>query len=103
MTFSPLSVGLVGVIGLLGAALYGLLVVRNLIKIVIALQMLVKAALLALILGGAASGQVNLGQSLATTVIVADTVVAVIGLALAIQVRRRFGTLDIRALSTLRG
>lgn len=103
MMFSPLSVGLVGVIGLLGTALYGLLVMHNLIKIVIALQILVKAAVLALVLGGAASGQVNLGQSLALTVIVADTVVAVIGLALAVQVRRRFGTLDTRALSTLRG
>jgi NADH:ubiquinone oxidoreductase subunit K len=103
MTLSPLSVGLVGVIGLLAVALYGLLMVRNLIKLVIALQILDKAALLALILGSAASGRVNLGQSLATTVIVADTVVAVIGLALAIQVRRHCGTLDIRALSTLRG
>ena len=103
MIFSPLHIALIGVLGLLGVGLYGLLTMRILIKIVIALQILVKAALLALILGGAASGQVNLGQSLATTVIVADTVVAVIGLALAIQVRRRFGTLDIRALSTLRG
>ena len=31
-----------------------------------------------------------------------DTVVAVIGLALAMQVRRRLGTLDVRDLSTLR-
>ena len=103
MTLAPLSVGLLAVAGLLGVALYGLLIARNLIKIVIALQILFKAALLALVLGGAAGGQLNLGQSLATTVIVADTVVAVIGLALAVQVRRRFGTLDVRVLSTLRG
>jgi len=102
MIFSPLSLGLVGVIGLLGAALYGLLVAHNLIKIVIALQILSKAAALALVTAGRASGQANLGQSLALTAIVADTVVAVIGLALAVQVRRRFGTLDVRALSTQR-
>jgi NADH:ubiquinone oxidoreductase subunit K len=36
------------------------------------------------------------------TVIVVETVVAVIGLALAMQVRRRLGTLDVRELSTLR-
>ena len=103
MTLDPLSAGLVAVIGLLGIALYGLLIARNLIKIVIALQILAKAAALALVLGGRAGGQIDLGQSLAMTVIVADTVVAVIGLALAVQVRRRFGTLDVRALSTLRG
>jgi len=39
---------------------------------------------------------------MALTVIVADTVVAVVGLALAVQVRRHCGTLDIQALTTLR-
>jgi NADH-quinone oxidoreductase subunit K len=103
MTLSPLQIVLVGVIGLLGIGLYGLLVIRNLIKIVVALQILVKAAVLALVAAGYASGQVNLGQSLAATVIVADTLVAVVGIALAVQVRRRFGTLDVKALSTLKG
>ena len=37
------------------------------------------------------------------TVIVADTVVAVVGLALAVQVKRLVGTLDVKALSNLRG
>jgi NADH-quinone oxidoreductase subunit K len=103
MTFSLLNIALVGVLGLLGVGLYGLLVTRNLIKMVIVLQILVKAALLALITAGRASGQTNLSQSLALTVIVADTVVAAIGLALAVQVQRRLGTLDVKELSKLRG
>jgi NADH-quinone oxidoreductase subunit L len=78
-------------------------VLRHLIKLLIALQILAKAAVLALVLAGSASGQLALGQSLATTVIVADTVTAVIGLALAVQVRRRLGTLDVAALAKLRG
>jgi NADH:ubiquinone oxidoreductase subunit K len=90
-------------VALAGVAFYGLLAVRNLIKLVIVLQILVKAALLGLVLAGATSGQVNLSQSLAATVIVADTVVAVIGLALAVQIKRRLGTLDVRDLSNLRG
>ena len=93
---------LVGVLGLLGVGLYGLLICRNLIKIVIALQILVKAVVLALVVAGRAGGQINLGQSLATTVIVADTIVAVLGLALAVQVQRHVGTLDVTTLSTLR-
>jgi NADH-quinone oxidoreductase subunit K len=79
------------------------MVSRNLIKLVIALQILVKAALLGLILAGKVSGQVNLGQSLALTALVADTIVAVIGVALAIQIQRRIGSLDVRELSQLRG
>ena len=77
-------------LGLLGVGLYGLLISRNMIKIVIALQILVKAAILALVAAGQASGQMNLAQSLAVTVIVADTTVAVVGLALGVQVRAAF-------------
>ena len=102
MTLTPPSIVVIGVLGLLGVGLYGLLICRNMIKIVVALQILAKGAMLALVAAGSASGQINLGQSLAVTVIVADTVVAVIGLALAVQVKRRFGTLDVRELSTLK-
>ncbi len=100
---TPVDIALLGVLGLLGVGLYGLLAAHNLIKMVIALQILVKAAVLALVAAGRVSGQINLGQSLAATVIVVDTIVAVVGLALAVQVRRHFGTLDIHALSNLRG
>jgi len=103
MNLSNETIGLIGVLGLLGIGLYGLLISRNLIKLVIALQILVKAALLGLVLGGDMSAQINLSQSLAITVIVADTVVAVIGMALAVQVRRQIGTMDVTALSKLRG
>ncbi|HTP11592.1 MAG TPA: NADH-quinone oxidoreductase subunit K [Anaerolineae bacterium] len=98
---TPLQVALIGVLGLIGIGLYGLLITRNLIKVVVALQVLVKGALLALVAAGTASGKINLGQSLAVMVIVVDTVVAVIGLALALQVKRRMGTLDVKELSTL--
>ena len=103
MNVSGLNFILVAVLGLLGVGLYGLMVTRNLIKVVVALQILVKAALLGLILAGNLSGAVNLSQSLAITVIVADTIVAVIGLSLAVQIRRHLGTLDVKALSRLRG
>jgi NADH:ubiquinone oxidoreductase subunit K len=103
MTASPLTIVLVAVVGLLSIGLYGLLITRNLIKVVIALQVLVKAAVLAIVVAGQASGRLEVGQSLAATVIVADTMVAVVGLALAIQIQRRFGSLDVSAMSTLRG
>lgn len=103
MTLSLLSIGVAGLLGLLGVGFYGLLMGRNLIKLIVALQILVKAALLGLIVAGDANGQINLSQSLAVTVIVADTVVAVVGLALAVQVRRRIGTLDVRDLARLKG
>lgn len=102
MSLSLPLLAAVAVLGLLGTGLLGLLVTRNLIKVVVGLQILVKGAMLALVLAGRLSGQIQLGQSMALTVIVADTIVSVVALALAVQVRRQFGTLDLRALSTLR-
>jgi NADH:ubiquinone oxidoreductase subunit K len=100
---TPEGVGLVAVLGLLAVGFYALLASRNLIKLVIGLQLLVKGAVLALVLAGTANGQLQVAQSLAVTVIVADTIVAVIGMALAVQVRRRTGSMDVKRLSTLRG
>jgi NADH-quinone oxidoreductase subunit K len=102
MSLSLPLMAAVAVLGLLGTGLLGLLVTRNLIKIVVGLQVLVKGAMLALVLAGKLSGQLQVGQTMALTVIVADTIVSVVALAFAVQVRRHFGTLDIQALSTLR-
>ena len=103
MTLTPLNAVLMGVVLLLVIGFYGLLITRNLIKIVLVLQILVKAVIVALVLAGKVSGNLGLGQSLAATVIVADTVVAVVALALAVQVRKRVGTLDLAKISSLRG
>lgn len=96
------SLSLVAVFALVTIGIYGLLIVRNLIKIVIALQVFAKGTILVMVVAGGMQGQIGVGSSLAVTVIVADTVVTVIALALAIQVRRHFGTLDARAISTLK-
>ena len=103
MNFSPVDIMIFGVICLMGVGFYTLLFKRNLIKLVIALQILVKGVMLAIIGAGLISNRINLAQSLVITVIVADTIVAVIGMALAVQVRRQLGTLDVAELSKLRG
>ncbi len=102
MILSPTNIAFVAVLGLLGIGFYGLLMVRNLIKVVVALQLLVKGAMLALVAAGSLTGKPDVAQSLALTVIVADTIVAVVALALSVQVRRCMGTLDIKALTSLR-
>lgn len=103
MKLTEINIILIGIVSLLGVGFYGLLITRNLIKVVMVLQILVKAVVLAFVFSGKVSGNLGLGQSIAATVIVADTIVAVVGLALAVQVRRRFGTLDAPEVSTLRG
>ncbi|MCE1255372.1 MAG: NADH-quinone oxidoreductase subunit K, partial [Anaerolineae bacterium] len=102
MNLSTPTIVLISIFGLLGIGFYGILISRHMIKVVVALQVLAKGAMIALVLAGRASGSVQIGQSLALTVIVADTIVAVVALALAVQVRRLVGTLDVRVLTNLR-
>ncbi|HRL13584.1 MAG TPA: NADH-quinone oxidoreductase subunit K [Aggregatilineales bacterium] len=92
----------IGVLILFAVGLYGLLALRNMIKLIIVLQLLVKGAVLALVAASAIHGRINFGQSLAVTVIAVDTIVAAVGLALAIQVQRHFGTLDVSKLASLK-
>jgi NADH:ubiquinone oxidoreductase subunit K len=90
------------ILGLAGIGLYCLLASRNLIRVIVGLQLLIKGVALAFVLGGNMSGNVNLGQTLGLTVIVADTIVAVVGLSMAVQIRHRLGTLDVKELSSLK-
>ncbi|WP_374686681.1 NADH-quinone oxidoreductase subunit K [Promineifilum sp.] len=98
---SALQWSLAGVVLLLGVGLYGLLASRHLIKVIIALQIMIKSALLALIVAGDAVGRLNLAQSIALTVIVVDTIAAVLALALVVQIKRSTGTLDSAELARL--
>lgn len=99
---SLLQWSMIGIVALLGVGLYALLVSRHLIKVIIALQIMVKSAILALVVAGDAVGRVQLSQSVAMTVIVVDTIVAVLALALVVQIKRRTGTLDAAELARLR-
>ncbi|MEA5077571.1 NAD(P)H-quinone oxidoreductase subunit 4L, chloroplastic [bioreactor metagenome] len=90
------------ILGLAGIGMYCLLASRNLIRVIVGLQLLIKGVALAFVLGGNMSGNVNLGQTLGLTVIVADTIVAVVGLSMAVQIRHRLGTLDVKELSSLK-
>lgn len=88
---------------LLGIGWYGLMVTSHLLRVIVVLQIMSKAVLLMLVAGGKASGQFMLAQSLIVSVIAADTLIIVVGLALAIQIYRRTGTMDIRQLTRLKG
>jgi NADH-quinone oxidoreductase subunit K len=102
MQLSLATLSIIGVLGLVGIGLYALLAAEHMIKVIIALQILAKGAIMAFVAAGHVNGHVNTGQSLALTVIVADTIVAVVGLSLAVQARRYIGSMNIRNLSNLK-
>lgn len=102
MNLSIPFIVLTAVIALAGTGFYCLLFTRNLIKVVVALQLIVKGVVLAFILAGHLGGTESAAQTMALTIIVADTIIAVIGLAFAVQIRLRTGSLDIKNLTNLK-
>lgn len=79
-----------------------LLSMRNVIKLLIGVEVLAKGVSLALIASGYLQRNPVLMQSVVVTLIVIEVVVVAIGLALVINIYRRTGSLDIRKLTKLR-
>ncbi|NSW52478.1 MAG: NADH-quinone oxidoreductase subunit K [Anaerolineae bacterium] len=102
MTLTFPDLVLIAVMALFGIGLYALLTIRNLIRIIVALQVLVKGVILLIILAGYLTNQIGMAQSMALTVIVADTIVAVLGMALAVQIMRKKKSLDTSDIAELK-
>ncbi|MCX7006082.1 MAG: NADH-quinone oxidoreductase subunit K [Kiritimatiellaeota bacterium] len=91
-------VALMAVVGL-----YCLIVTRDMLRILLALEIITKAVTLLLIVGGMASGHMALAQTLVITLIVIEVVVIVVGAGIVIAVFKHTGTLDVRRLRNLKG
>ncbi len=89
-----------GVLFALG--LVGVLLRRNLVFILMSIEVMLNAAGLAFVAAGARWGQAD-GQVMFLFILVMAAAEVAVGLALVIQFHHRFGTLDADAASTLRG
>jgi NADH-quinone oxidoreductase subunit K len=102
MTGIPLEHGLAlaGVLFCIG--LVGLMVRRNILFILMSLEVMMNAAALAFVVAGTRWGAAD-GQVMFILVITLAAAEASIGLAILLQLYRRFNTLDIDAASEMRG
>lgn len=91
-------VGLLFFIGL-----YCLLTSRNMIKLLIGLEIMAKSAVLAFITAGYARGETFFTQSLVITFIVVEVSIVAVAMALVINAYKNTGSLDIRSLTKLKG
>lgn len=82
---------------------YSLLVSRNLIRVLIALEILTKAATLMIILAGYWTKQTGLAQAFVITLIIIEVVVIAVAAGIVIGIFRHTGTLDTRQLRNLKG
>ncbi|MBM3295414.1 MAG: NADH-quinone oxidoreductase subunit K [Candidatus Aminicenantes bacterium] len=83
--------------------LYGLLTMRNLIKLFIGIEVVAKGVSLILLSAGWARGNVLVAQSLVVTFIVIEVALVATALALIINITRKTKSLDVRKLARLKG
>ena len=82
---------------------YCILVTRNLIRVIIGLELLIKAVTLLIIVAGYVTGKTALCQGLVITVIVIEVIVVVVAGGLVLNSYRINGDLDARHLERLKG
>lgn len=88
---------------LIVTGLYMLVRTNNLIRIIIAIEIAMKAITLLLIFAGWLNGNSALSQAFVVTIIVVEVVVAVVAAGIAISIFRKNGDMDIRKLNKLNG
>jgi multisubunit Na+/H+ antiporter MnhC subunit len=82
---------------------YMLILYRNLLRLIIAVEIVAKGVTLVFLAAGVYRQEIGFIQSLIVTFIIVETVLAAIMLALAVRAQKIYGSLDIRNLSKLRG
>jgi len=83
--------------------IYGLIATRNLLRIIISLEVLTKAATLMLILSGYIIGRMALAQTFVITLIIIEVVVIVVAAGIVLSVHKRYDSLDSYKISNLKG
>lgn len=102
MNTVPLEHGLLLASLLFAMGLTGLMVRRNLLFMLMSLEIMLNAASLAFVLAGSHWGQAD-GQVMFVLIISLGAAEASIGLALLLQLYRRFNTLNVDFVSEMRG
>ena len=102
MTLIPITHGLIlaGILFTLGVI--GLLARRNLLFILMSLEVMVNSAGLAFVVAGSRWGQAD-GQVMFIFILSMAAAEVSVGLALLLQLYRRYRTLDVDAISQMRG
>lgn len=103
MTEPWLSLSVVTIAALWLAGLFPLLARANLVKILLGLELLGKAASFTFILAGYVLNDLGRAQAVVFTIIVIEVMVAALALGLMVLVYRKTGSLQVTDLRRLRG
>jgi NADH-quinone oxidoreductase subunit K len=96
-----LSIPFIGLLIIIG--LYYILATRNLIRILLGVEIITKGALIAIIAAGYVTNNMAVAQSLAIIMIIIEVFVIAIAAGIIVQIYRRTGSVDARNIRNLRG
>ena len=102
MTTIPMENGLVLAVVLFALGLVGVLVRRNIIFLLLSIEIMLNASGLAFVVAGSRWNQPD-GQVMFLFILTTAAAEVAVGLALALRLGRRFKTLDVDAASKMRG
>jgi NADH-quinone oxidoreductase subunit K len=102
MTAIPMELALIVAAMLFALGLAGLLVRRNVLFVLMSLEVMLNAAALAFVAAGARWAQPD-GQIMFVLIVTLAAAEAAVGLALVLQVYRRYVSLDLDGLSGMKG
>lgn len=91
------------IVFVLALGLYYVITAGNVIRILIGVELMIKAVTLAIILAGRLAGRPALAQCLAITLIVVEVAVIAVAAGITVGIFRRNGSLDTSELKTLKG
>lgn len=95
---STISIVLLFIIGI-----YCVLASYNLIRVLIGIEILIKAVTLLIIVAGCQSQQMALAQALVITLIVVEAVVITVAVGVVLGIHRHNNSLDVRKIRNLKG
>jgi multicomponent Na+:H+ antiporter subunit C len=94
---------MVAIVVLIGIGVYCLLAKRNIIQLLIGVEVIAKGVTLSFILGGFFQGNEQVAQAIVITIILIEVITMAVAMSLAVMAHRHTGSLDIKDLRRLRG
>lgn len=85
------------------AGCYCLIRTYHMLKIIIGMELAMKAVTLFFVLAGYINGNMALSQTFIITIIVIEVVITLVASGVAVDLYKKYGTLDVRNLRNLRG
>lgn len=96
------NIAIIAIVLLFITGLYSLLMTRNLIRVLISLEILIKGVTLLIIIAGYAINRIALAQAMVITLIIIEVVAVATGSGIAVGLFRHYNTLDMKKIRSLK-